>query len=533
MKVMKFPTAADAERWPWAVRGLLGLIVACLAQLLTNVIGPLHAFPVALAFPAVVLSAWYLGMWGGAVCTLAEAVLIRLFLASTQQRFPNRAPDGLRLTVFLTISILLGWAIRRLAQQRTLLRTQDLQKRLLLAQAERQLAEERVRVSEALRGRDEVLNIALEGNGMGLWVLDYERGTSHWSDEMYRIAGRDPGSVEPSFEAWQRWIHPEDMEGVREALARTLEGGQHYHQMYRILWPDGSMRWVESQAKYLRNGDGRVTRVVGVLADVTRRKLTEEAMLRTEKLAVAGRMAAAVAHEINNPLEAVGNLLYLISTAQTTEAVRSQARQALDELMRVSLITQQTLKFHRQPGAPAITRISEVVAEVLSLFRSKLRSAGIATHVRAMREAGVAVMPTEMQQVFANLVSNAIDAMPQGGELVIRLRPSVDWRDGKTPGMRVTISDNGAGMDRATMRRVFEPFFTTKDVTGTGLGLWVVAQLTERRHGDVRVWSTQREGRSGTAFSVFLPYGDVSAEPAVLTPNESSTSASVTTPSSL
>jgi two-component system CheB/CheR fusion protein len=250
-----------------------------------------------------------------------------------------------------------------------------------------------------------------------------------------------------------------------------------------------------------------VVRVVGVLADVTHRKLTEEAMLRTEKLAVAGRLAASVAHEINNPLEAVGNLLYLISIAETTDSVRSNAHEALDELMRVSLITQQTLKFHRQPGKPANTMLSDVVAAVLALFNSKLRSAGIKTEVRRKRESVVACMPSEMHQIFANLVSNAVDAMPRGGRLVVRLRPSLDWRDGKTAGMRVTFCDSGVGMDRATMRRIFEPFFTTKAETGTGLGLWVVAQLVERRHGDLRVWSSRNEAGSGTSFTVFLPYG--------------------------
>jgi two-component system CheB/CheR fusion protein len=116
-------------------------------------------------------------------------------------------------------------------------------------------------------------------------------------------------------------------------------------------------------------------------------------------------------------------------------------------------------------------------------------------------------MPGEIQQVFANLVSNAIEAMPHGGRLMVRMRPSCDWRDGETQGMRVTFCDSGVGMDRATLRRIFEPFFTTKMDTGTGLGMWVVTQLVERHHGQVRVWSTHRDGASGTAFSVFLPWG--------------------------
>jgi two-component system CheB/CheR fusion protein len=125
--------------------------------------------------------------------------------------------------------------------------------------------------------------------------------------------------------------------------------------------------------------------------------------------------------------------------------------------------------------------------------------------LRAEAETAVSCMPSEAQQIFANLVTNAIDAMPHGGRLTIRLRPSLDWRDRATRGMRITFADSGVGMSRDTLRRIFEPFFTTKLDIGTGLGMWVVAQLVERHNGQVRVWSTQREGRSGTAFSIFLP----------------------------
>jgi PAS domain S-box-containing protein len=509
MSIVKIPTAAEMERWPYVVRALLGCGAALLAALLTYWIVPLREFPMLLAFPAVILSAWFLGMWGGVHCAVTEAILIDLYLARTAAVFPNgNAKEGVRLTVFLLILIVFSWGMRRLAQQRAQLRTQELQQRLTLAQADGQLAEERTRISEELLQHDELLRIALEVNGMGLWVWDLLEGTAYRSGQMYRIAGCEAGSIDPVPEAWLQLVHPEDAESVRNAWEETRATGKDYQIQYRVLWPDGSVHWLESQAKCQRNSEGRAIRVVGVLTDITHRRLTEEAMLRTEKLAVAGRLAASVAHEINNPLEAVGNLLYLISRAESAEAARSQASQALDELMRISLITQQTLQFHRQPGAPAVTRLSEVVAAVLVLFRGKLQSAGIVAEVLAERETGVACMPSETHQIFANLVSNSIDAMQRGGRLVVRLRPSRDWRDGQTPGMRVTFCDTGAGMSRATMRRIFEPFFTTKTETGTGLGLWVVAQLVERRHGDVRAWSWQRAAGCGTAISVFLPVGD-------------------------
>jgi len=331
-------------------------------------------------------------------------------------------------------------------------------------------------------------------------------GSIQWSEEKYRMIGVEPGSIEPSTERWLQSIHPEDAGRIREAVARARSDGTDYHQQYRVVWPDGSVHWLEAQGKCQLDREGRATRVVGVSADVTHRKRAEEALMRTEKLAIAGRLAASIAHEINNPLEAVSNLLFLITLAQTTETAQEHARHALDQLMRVSLITQQTLKFHRQAGAPKVTMLSEVLESVLVLFRNKLAAGDIVVEVRKDAEASVSCMPSETQQIFANLVANAIDAMPRGGRLVIRLRPSVDWRDRTTAGMRVTFFDSGVGMDRATMRRIFEPFFTTKTETGTGLGMWVVAQLVERHHGQVRVWSTQGALGSGTAFSVFLPF---------------------------
>jgi PAS domain S-box-containing protein len=506
--ITRLSQATPMERWPWPIRALLGCCSASLAVALTYSIATLRAFPLLLAFPTVILAAWYLGMLGAVFCGLTDAVLVDRFLTKTQFRFSiGFVREEVRLTIFLLVSLLLGWAIRRLAQQRALLATHELQQQLVIADAERQLAEERAQASEALRDRDDALQIALRANGMGLWVWDLQQDTVQWSDEVYKIGGREPGCLEPALESWLQFIHPEDADGVRQAVIRTRTNGAEYRQQYRVLWPDGSERWVESQGKCQRDSEGRVTRVVGVLADITSRKRSEEAMLRAEKLAVAGRLAASVAHEINNPLEAVANLLYLISHAETTEEARAHAQQALDELMRISLITQQTLKFHRQTGAPQIAKLSEVVQTVLALFRGRLRATQIAVEVHADREIGVACMAGEVQQIFANLISNAIDAMPRGGRLVIRLRPSVDWRNRLTPGMRVTFHDSGVGMDRATMGRIFEPFFTTKLETGTGLGMWVVAQLVERHRGHVGVWSSQCGKSRATAFSVFLPLG--------------------------
>jgi len=512
MNRLSLPSAVTMERWPWPVRGVLGVVAAVFAVALTYTVHPLRSFPLLMGLPTVILSCWFLGMWGGVLCAITDAALVHFYLTNTRMRFSILpGSEGLRLALFLFVSIVVGWAIRRLSEQRAQLATQQLNQQLMVANSERQLAEERAGAAARLRDQEELLQIALRANGMGLWVWDLEQNKVHRSDEMFRILGLEPGSLSEEPDEWLRHVYPEDREGLIQEFQRLRANAADYHRQYRIVRPDGMVRWLESQGKCQRDATGRVTRILGVMADITPRKHAEEAMLRAEKLALAGKLAATVAHEINNPLAAVANLLYLISTAGDLEAARAQARDALDELMRVSLITQQTLKFHRQTGAPKKARLSELLDSVLALFRGRLQTAQITVDIRMPAESAVACMGGEVQQIFANLISNSIEAMSRDGRLVVRLRPSRDWRNRTVPGMRATFCDTGSGMDRTTVRHIFEPFFTTKPETGTGLGLWVVAQLVERHGGSVRVWSWRRGHSSGAAFSIFLPAGGESA----------------------
>lgn len=506
MNATNLPSATAVARWPWVARAPLGSVAACLAVGLTYLIQPLHAFPLLLAFPTVVLSAWFFGMQGGVFCALTEAILLDLLFARSQIRFSfGHAHQALQLSVFLTVSTLLGWAIQKLAQQRAQLDTRELQQRLNLANAERQLAEERACVSQALKDREDLLQLALKANGTGIWVWDLPEDKLHWSDEVYRMLGLEPGAVQPSLEAWMRLVHPEDFDGLNEAVARMRESSVDYQNQHRVVWPDGSIHWVEAKGKHQLNQAGQITRILGVITDITHRKRAEEAMLRSEKLAIAGRLTASVAHEINNPLEAVANLLFLITLTETPEEIHKHARLAMDELMRVSKITQQTLQFSRQQGESKLVKLSQIVEVVLGVYRSKLAAMQVSVEVQAAREESVVCVPGEIQQIFTNLVANAIDAMPGGGRLLMRLRPSKDWRDSTTPGMRITFCDSGVGMDRVTMRKLSEPFFTTKADTGTGLGMWVVTQLLDRHQGHLRTRSRQGPAASGSAFSLFLP----------------------------
>ncbi|SDF03370.1 sensor histidine kinase [Terriglobus roseus] len=306
-----------------------------------------------------------------------------------------------------------------------------------------------------------------------------------------------------------------ESEQLVEQVFRTGEGiaeqelsGEAVGDTYPRIW----------LASYFPVFIGEEVRWVGVIVtEVTERRHAEEAMRRSEKLAIAGRLASSIAHEINTPLEAVTNALYLLRNNPSLD-VQAQDWVALaqTELERVGEITQQTLRFHRQSSIATDIEVTEMLRSVLLLHTAKLRSAKVQTELRLEEQALLFGYAGELRQLFANLVGNAIDAMPQGGRLFIRART---MRHNDRRGVRVTIADEGMGMSNAVRRRIFEPFFTTKDASGTGLGLWVSAEILEKHHGDMLVRSRQAKYRgdaSGTVFSLFFPWDGVPRGPRIV-----------------
>lgn len=242
------------------------------------------------------------------------------------------------------------------------------------------------------------------------------------------------------------------------------------------------------------------------IADLSLQKKSEEVLRRTEKLAVAGRLAASIAHEINNPLEAITNCLFLVEQFPLADEPRSFLELAQKELNRVAQITVQTLRFYKRSSRPTLTDIHELINTVLTLLDSRLRR----QHIEVVRDPRpiplVMAHEGEIRQVLANLIGNAIDAVGEGGRITLRKNPSYDWRTGRS-GIRISVADNGTGIAPETMQRIFEPFFSTKGITGTGLGLWVSHDIIERHHGFIRVRSRQStpDRRGGTVFTLFLP----------------------------
>jgi len=228
----------------------------------------------------------------------------------------------------------------------------------------------------------------------------------------------------------------------------------------------------------------------------------QEALRRTEKLAVAGRLAASIAHEINNPLAAITNLLYLVNTSKGLEEAHRYGAMAQEEVRRVSEIANQTLRFYRSPAELERVNVSELIDSALALFKAKLRASRIELRRDFAEDCMLVCSVGELRQVLVNLIANAIDAMRNGGGLYLRAR-AVAHPSQKTAGVRITVADHGEGVEPQVRKKLFEPFFTIKGSTGTGLGLWLTRDIVERNQGHIRFRNHYRP--HGAVFSLWLP----------------------------
>jgi PAS domain S-box-containing protein len=257
--------------------------------------------------------------------------------------------------------------------------------------------------------------------------------------------------------------------------------------------------------------------VGAIIVEATERKRSEEALRKTEKLAAAGRLATSIAHEINNPLEAVTNLLYLLrGQPSLDEQAISYVDMAQHEISRVAEMTQQTLRFYRQSTSPVVANLAELLDSALMLYKGRLNELQIEVSREQPPDIELYCFSGELRQLFANLIGNAIDAVARGGHLWLTVRRSRSWVDGGS-GIRVFVADNGSGMTQATRRQIFEPFFTTKESTGTGLGLWVSSEILKKHDATVRVASRPAEAAigksSGTVVMLFFPDGGIGSPP--------------------
>ena len=361
---------------------------------------------------------------------------------------------------------------------------------------------------ERLKQSENRFRRLIEQASIGVAIGDVHGRLSYLNPAILRLLGYSNEDVEAGRLDWNQLTPPEFAERDRKAIDELDQFGKAAPYEKAYIAKNGTKIPLLADATLLADPKGGEPEAAVLLADLTALKRTEEALLQNEKLAAVGRLASSIAHEINNPLEALTNLLYLVEndagSGVTTEEILQHIHAAQAELARVANITRHTLRFHRQLTKPVLSTKAEILEDVLVLFRGRLSGLGLKVKTRYRPAPATLGYSGDLRQVFANFIGNAADASQKGGAIFLREREGTDWKTGRR-GVRVTIADEGNGMSNATVKRIFEPFFTTKENTGTGLGLWVSAGILAKHRARISVRSRQRPSRHGTVFSMWFP----------------------------
>jgi PAS domain S-box-containing protein len=298
-------------------------------------------------------------------------------------------------------------------------------------------------------------------------------------------------------------IIPPELHDDETRILETISRGERIDHFETIrVTKSGERMPVSLTISPVRDNSGKIIGAAKIARDITAQKRIEHALRVTERLAAVGRLAATVAHEINNPLEAATNLLYLAKERAAKDDVRGFLAMAEEELDRVAHLTKQTLGFYRDTQAPSQIKLQELLNPLISVFKSRGKNKGVEIKPEILEAPEIFAVGGEIRQVIANLLSNSIDAVPFGGRIRVRVRSAAA---GDRSGVRIIVADSGSGIDPEARERIFEPFFTTKKDVGTGLGLWVCKNIVDKHGGRISIRSRTDGLRSGTVFSVFLP----------------------------
>jgi len=428
--------------------------------------------PFILFIAAVVMSARFLGFGPGVLCTISSVVIIDYFVLPPIHAFAHSPAELVELGIFVAVAVLTA----SLAQQRS-------KAEMHADQTRRHLA------SIVENSQDAILSKDLDG------VI------TSWNQGAERLYGY---TAEEAIGQHVSLIAPRERPDEIPRIMRKLRSGERIqHYLTERVRKDGTRLTVYLSISPIMNHRGEITGASAIAQDVTAQRLAEEALRKTEKLATAGRMAATIAHEINNPLEAIGNLLYL--ARHDKEKADQYLELAEKEVQRVANIAQQTLGLVRETASALPVNLDGLLKEVLDLYSKRISVKKIEVELLSDGRAEVRGLSGELRQVFSNLIGNAIDAMPAAGRLRMRVERSRERSNARRPGVRVTVADTGSGIAPEHTQHIFEPFFTTKKDTGTGLGLWLSYSIVQKHGGSIRFRSRTMPEKSGTVFSVFLP----------------------------
>jgi PAS domain S-box-containing protein len=367
------------------------------------------------------------------------------------------------------------------------------------------------RAEEALRNSERQYRAIGELINYGVWVCEPDGRNTYASESFLKLVGLTQRQC--SDFGWGEVLHPDDAERTIAAWKECVRTGGNWEIEHRFRGVDGLWHPILARGVPVRDDQGQIVCWTGINLDIGNLKQSEQALLRSEKLASVGRMAAAIAHEINNPLGAVTNLLYLAKDAKDLpESSREYLEMADAELKRIAHIARQSLGFYRESSAPAPTSTNEVLESAVELLKSKIVAKHAVIQKRWETEVTITAVSGELRQVFSNLLANSLDAIDDGGTIQLRISSGVD-HDNQRRCVRITIADNGKGIAAESRQHIFEPFFTTKGSIGTGLGLWVSKEIIDKHQGRIRLHSNTNGVRRGTAFTIVLPAEDATPMP--------------------
>jgi PAS domain S-box-containing protein len=355
---------------------------------------------------------------------------------------------------------------------------------------------------KALRESEAFTRSIVENSADCIKVLDSEGRLVYMSPPGQRALGiEDISSI--LGRRWTDFWRDGDRERASQAISEAQAGKVGSFQGTLVVGVRTT--WWDVKITPILDAGGKVERLIAISREITELKQAQMALVEVEKLAAAGRLAATVAHEINNPLEAVTNFIYLAKTNPELPAeVYRQLEIADQELARVGHIAQQTLGFYRDTSHPRAIDVAELVADVISIYERKLRYKRLVLDGRVAPSLQIVARQGDLKQVLSNVLTNAIDAAPERGRIALRARPATNWRSG-VPGIRITVADTGVGMSPEVQSKAFAPFFTTKAEVGTGIGLWITRNILEKQSGFIRCRTSQGPV-SGTVMDLFLPF---------------------------
>jgi len=358
-----------------------------------------------------------------------------------------------------------------------------------------------------LHRSDERFRRLIEHSTVGMIIGDFQGGISYANPEILNLLGYTPEEVAAGALRWNQLTSAEFAAADQRALEELRATGTATSYQKSLRAKDGRLVPFLVGATMIpsaRSGDAS-SEIAMFATDLSTQKQAESALIQSEKLAAVGRLAASISHEINNPLEAITNLLYLARCSSNIPVdVALFLDKAEQELQRVTQISIQTLRFHRQSTKPRLITSEELLGPTLALYHGRISNTNIRLELQHRGADPIVCYEGDIRQVLNNLIGNAIDSMRSGGRLIVRTGKTQLRRSGM-PAIRITIADTGHGIPPAVMRRMYEPFYTTKGMHGTGLGLWISRGIIEKHRGQIQARSRLNNGSGGTVFSLVLP----------------------------